>query len=507
MKKIHLLFTILCCSILFTAAKGEDYCQINFAETPTYWVKNAPENWSEVIAGNAEKVQIDVVKGLNLDRIVGKSGNSRDTGVLYFEIIAEKTANALLGIGCDWYFEAAINGQTCYSTYDKGNFYDKMGFWNHTFKVPLKKGKNLLAVKVKRGVNSWFFCINNSKSDYLLDYNHPLTPVADFPEYAKRNGTSYEIILLGDVHYDGEEYHVGVDKKKLNDVPRNLWAWKNTMPRLINAAVARKTADTKAIIQVGDLVQGDCNSGSMHRKMLKDALNYFESKFGSTLFLSVIGNHDWRSIDGHKAYDKVMFPYYSKKLGKKINNRNFYFLIDQDLYIFADFARPDVKVIEEALEKNPDARYKFLVTHGSVLPTDNDKFDWYMFGRDDKFRNYMRNLFLKNDLIVLSGHSHTVEVIDCVAAEGRISQLICSSIWNPESLIKSKLLFNDGNLYGSRQSTERMQKRYAEFKGTIKNYWRVESAGYFVLKISPDGVTADYYAGDNNQIIYSYKLR
>ena len=493
----------------FTLLLASDIYQINWESVAISWVKDAPESWSQEITPNASPVKIDVVKGVNLDRLVGKSGVHRDTGVLYFEVNSPKNATALIGVGCDWYFDLAVNGDICYSTWEKGNAHERIGSWNHAIKIALKQGKNLLAFRVKRGSGrSWFFALNNTKADYFFDYNHPLTPVESIVESSrKRDGNTYEVIVLGDVHYDGEEYHEGVDKKKLNDVPRNLWAWKNLMPKLIDAAAAKKNADTKLIIQTGDLTQGDCNTGAMHRKMLKDALGYFNNKFGDVPFLSVIGNHDWRSVDGHAAYDKVMFPYYSKVLNQTIKSRTFYFTIDKDLYIFADFARPDIGVIEEVLAKNHNARYKFLISHGSVLPTDDDNFTWYMFGRDDKFRNYMRNLFLKHDLIVLSGHSHTVELIDCVAQEGRITQLICSSIWNPESLIQSKVLFDDASLYGSRQTKVEMQKRYAEFSNTIKKYWRVQSAGYFVLKISPDSVIADYYAGDKKEVIASFKLR
>ena len=36
--------------------------------------------------------------------------------------------------------------------------------------------------------------------------------------------------------------------------------------------------DTRMVIQLGDLIQGDCGSGEVHQQMLDDAMNNFKKQ-------------------------------------------------------------------------------------------------------------------------------------------------------------------------------------------------------------------------------------
>ena len=80
---------------------------------------------------------------------------------LYNEFTAEKDGIAQIGIGADWWFEAACNGNIYCSTFKNGNGSGSFAPANNPFFIPVKKGRNLLAVKVRRGGYTWNFACGN----------------------------------------------------------------------------------------------------------------------------------------------------------------------------------------------------------------------------------------------------------------------------------------------------------------------------------------------------------
>ncbi len=345
----------------------------------------------------------------------------------------------------------------------------------------------------------------------IAEDEYRLTPKADMScPSIKRGGESYRIIVLGDTHYDGEEYHHFLEekwKKVIKAIPRNIEMWESRMGRLLDAAVAKKTPETAMIIQTGDLVEGNCGNGEVQTKMIQDGIKVMTDKFSGVPFLFCAGNHDYNGRDAQTAFDKAAFPYYSQVLGRKIESRSFYLKVKNDLYIFTDYNNPDLALIEKALKENASARYKFLVTHGSVLPSDLPQLHGYFLSNDIPKYKYMRNLFLKNEVIVLSGHSHVTEIIDCVAEEGRLSQLTLDSRWTPADVVEKTFSSTEAKQYGRRQKTPEAKAVYDEYKGTIKEFKQIYTAGYYVLDITPDGIMVNLFVGDKEQSIYNYKLR
>ncbi len=405
-----------------------------------------------------------------------------------------------------------MNGKLLVSNWDKK--IKKVGTWNNPVRLAVNKGSNLLAIKVMKGPNDWsFHCANlpGAVFDPVAEKLTPLKKTTVNP--IARTGDTYRLIVLGDTQYDRAEYHPNLatekDPGKIKDVHRNVDMWTSRMERMFEAAAKQVDDKTRAVFQVGDIIQGDATTPEEHKKMLNEALAVFAEKFPSIPILPVMGNHDYRSPDGRNAYASVMFPHLTQATGTEVSGTTFYFTMGQDLFLFIDFTLPDIGKVFEALDKNPNARYKFVVSHGSILPTDKKNFTWYLWGKDaDWLRNRMRNALLSNQVIAFSGHSHSgIELIDCVAQEGRITQLIACSIWYPPELIATKTLFNNPALYGSCQTDEAMKKRYSDLEGTIKEYYRAESAGYFVPDVSPEKVHVAWYAGDNPNPVYQYDIQ
>ena len=112
------------------------------------WMTRIPER---------NRIRFQLTPDLDLDTLTGKTGKIGDEAVLYNRFFAPADGIGLIGIGVDWWFEAMVEGQRTGSTWKNGN--EDMVFdpENHPFYIPVKKGKNLLAVRVRRGGASWRF--------------------------------------------------------------------------------------------------------------------------------------------------------------------------------------------------------------------------------------------------------------------------------------------------------------------------------------------------------------
>ncbi len=135
------------------------------------------------------------------------------------------------------------------------------------------------------------------------------------------NGSSYQLIVLGDTHFDApyEVYHSAYNEpdERLNKIQREEFArneaiWRERGPRMIKAAAGQITDKTRAVIQVGDLVQGDCGNAKTHERMMRDTLTAFKTSFNALPFLTVAGNHDVRGPGAAEACRKTMLPYLSR---------------------------------------------------------------------------------------------------------------------------------------------------------------------------------------------------
>ncbi|MBQ8755450.1 MAG: carbohydrate binding domain-containing protein [Lentisphaeria bacterium] len=79
----------------------------------------------------------------------------RDAAVLYNEFESSGEQFIPVGFGADWWMEITLNGKMIYSTLADGNAKKPVSPANHLVFLPVKKGKNLLAVKVIAGSEGW----------------------------------------------------------------------------------------------------------------------------------------------------------------------------------------------------------------------------------------------------------------------------------------------------------------------------------------------------------------
>ena len=331
----------------------------------------------------------------------------------------------------------------------------------------------------------------------------------------------YSVIVLGDTHFDGlvhatyHSHNPNPPAYQIEEWDRNAGMWADRCPRLLRAAAVRETADTAFAIQLGDLVQGDCNDNATHLQMATDAFATLKGALGQSLPLCLVtGNHDIRKSSAESTgADSTFYAWQctrmTEELGKPVDLSTFYFTHGPDLYISVNFNSPSMPVIEEALAAHPDARYTFLMTHGPVLPSDTTNYTWHLWGGADSAVNRLklRKMLLARDVIVLAGHLHTTELTEVMTDEGRITQVIASSVWSPESRARSKPHLSGPADYGARQETAPGQDRFAEYRPAMTRYIRSSLAGYMRMEVGARGVTMRVYGGASATPAHVWRLR
>lgn len=113
------------------------------------------ENWMDKAA---DGMPFQLKDGsADLDVLAGGVPEVGAEAVLYQEFESEKEGVAQLGVGCDWWCEVFCNGVLCCSTFSAGNGSGAFSPENNPFFLPVRRGRNLLAIRVRRGSHSWSF--------------------------------------------------------------------------------------------------------------------------------------------------------------------------------------------------------------------------------------------------------------------------------------------------------------------------------------------------------------
>ncbi|MBQ9548927.1 MAG: metallophosphoesterase [Bacteroidales bacterium] len=346
-----------------------------------------------------------------------------------------------------------------------------------------------------------------------------------------RKGEKYTMVILGDTHYDTEPasvYHSHYNEpvEWLNRVQRAEFArngemWRERCPRLLERASGLITPDTRMVLQMGDLIQGDCGSGDVHRKMLSDVLDAFKAKLGGLPFVTVVGNHDIRGTDAKKVYHEYMPLRMSQELGKSITKTTFSFTVGPDAFLVVDFNDPDDAELERLLRETEGARYTFVVVHGPVFPIDSANCRWFFHGKntpeDTRARLHFRSEFARRHAIVLCGHTHCTELADWYGDGGRITQMTMNSVWAREELARFAPDASGAAQYGMLRGRLKAMPNgkpiqdetplFDEYRPGLQRYLHDRSAGSYKLRVSPRAVVVEYYAGDAQECTCCFRLR
>ena len=344
----------------------------------------------------------------------------------------------------------------------------------------------------------------------------------------------YSVVILGDTHYDApdpDKYHADYtdpnptrEANHRKEFVRNADMWDVRCPALVNRAARLVDDDTRFVLQMGDLIQGDTATAAAHTAFLADTFDLLKQGVAPNLpFVTVAGNHDLRGNDdavAKKAYADYMPARLSKELGKPIQDTNFRFDVGDDAYIVLNFTQADVARIEQLLRGAEGARHTFVVVHSPVFPYDSASYWWWILlgSRDDKRaeeRRYVRRLLASRQAVVLCGHTHKTELLDWYGDGGRITQMTMSSVWAKESqgAWTEKVSSPDG--YGSQMLKSHpelgepgpVQDLFNEYRPGVRRYSWADAAGSYKLLVGPDDIFVDFYAGSSTLLSHRFQLR
>ncbi len=344
----------------------------------------------------------------------------------------------------------------------------------------------------------------------------------------------YSVVILGDTHYDApdpDKYHADYtdpnptrEANHRKEFVRNADMWDVRCPALVNRAARLVDDDTRFVLQMGDLIQGDTATAAAHTAFLADTFDLLKQGVAPNLpFVTVAGNHDLRGNDdavAKKAYADYMPARLSKELGKPIQDTHFRFDVGDDAYIVLNFTQADVARIEQLLRGAEGARHTFVVVHSPVFPYDSASYWWWILlgSRDDKRaeeRRYVRRLLASRQAVVLCGHTHKTELLDWYGDGGRITQMTMSSVWAKESqgAWTEKVSSPDG--YGSQMLKSHpelgepgpVQDLFNEYRPGVRRYSWADAAGSYKLLVGPDDIFVDFYAGSSTLLSHRFQLR
>jgi Calcineurin-like phosphoesterase. len=349
--------------------------------------------------------------------------------------------------------------------------------------------------------------------------------------FARKGDSDYSMVILGDTHYDTKPdtvYHSCYNEKVewLNRVQRAEFArngdmWEERCPRMVKRAACLVDESTRKVLQMGDLIQGDCGNGEVHKKMLGDVMDYFNEQFGDLPFVTVVGNHDIRGVDAKQAYHEFMPARLSSELGASIDKTTFSFAQGNDVFIFIDFNDPDDVEIEKLLADSKGARNTFIVTHAPVIPADTVGCRWFFHGgnneMDTEARRYFRRLFAKRNAICLCGHIHSTEIADWYGDGGRITQMTMNSVWSKPELGRYEILSQGASEYGEMykkvakkadgSAVEDESALFEEYRPGLRRYSFSKAAGSYKMKVSGRHVIIDFFGGDSSFLTHRFELR
>lgn len=341
--------------------------------------------------------------------------------------------------------------------------------------------------------------------------------------FGRRDDSSYSVLVLGDVHFDAPDigvYHSHYKPKAGSNgakifalrMKREHDQWSGRMQRL--AAAARKDIrpDTRFVLQLGDLIQGNCAKAVVHAKMLEDGFAYFKNTVSPDLpFVPIVGNHDVDSsiwLDKKPAkevYRETMLPKLSQELGQTIGNPTFAFRQGPDLFLCVDFNFPDITHILHLIEDNTDVRYTFIVSHGAVVPVGTGShFRWFLLGskKDEAARRKLFSELCRRRAIAIVGHNHYTVFADLVTPQGSLTQFMATSVWDAEKQAKAqpRQTGPDGYARLPKQAKDYdlsdARALFAEYRPHLKKFFFSGQQGRCRLDVSDEAVTMTVFGGD-----------
>lgn len=334
-------------------------------------------------------------------------------------------------------------------------------------------------------------------------------------------------IALGDMHYDRLDDH-DLDfvmtrpqdfQQIFNEYPQLTAFYMKKFLHLVKKQTEKVTPDVRAVVQLGDLVQGVAGTPALARQMNRGVVDLLHSIELPVPWILTKGNHDVSNSPGQpEAWEEVIRPFIEGQIKKPANHGMYTFSLDKnvDFFVVDQFFSTDRQVpesdmlifLENELGRSK-AKYKFLMTHQPVIPVTERA--WHLFSgirrplKDPALRDRFLNLLGKHKVIVLSAHLHQYSVLSRATSEGNIVQVMINSVnrsmdppqpkgliteYKGAEMVDSNPAWQPSNLAVRRKILEEETKH-------IKSFRRADLPGYAVISISDKSrsVMLHYYNG------------
>ena len=313
----------------------------------------------------------------------------------------------------------------------------------------------------------------------------------------------YSVLVLGDLHFDGMEYHAtpATTSNRAKERKRNCGMWEKATPELLTLAAKHADKNVPFVVQVGDFTQGDCDTFELHEKMIADGFAKVKSFFPEHKLLPVRGNHDVRMLKNNSGTPtvKAYFPRIAKELGVEKITGTYSVRHGKDLYIFFDgFVSKKQLLVElkKAFAENSDARHTFFITHLPVLNCATGNPAWLV----PSFKA-VRDLLLERNAIIITAHTHVPSLLQVERNGKKLTQVVVSTVgsnWKPEAKMEVHLSGYDNYLkqIGEKKlSSAKLKPSFDDMKTYTVPLFEIyrNGTGFCMLKIAGDNVTIEFY--------------
>lgn len=334
-------------------------------------------------------------------------------------------------------------------------------------------------------------------------------------------------MVLGDLHYDRLDDHnwdyVMTRPQDFDQImkeyPQYTSVYMSKFLQLIKKQTLSVNPEVKAVVQLGDLVEGVAGTSDLARQMNRGAVDLLYSIEMPVPWILTKGNHDVSNSPGQpEAWQEVIRPFIEGQVKKKIGNGMYTYKISEEaeLFVLDQFFSIDQNLPEDEIVKfletefaRSTAEYKFVLTHQPVIPITERC--WHLFSgirrpvKDSTLRNRFLNLLGKNKAIVLCAHLHQYSVLSRQTPFGPVVQIMVNSInrsFDSPVPAKTDSVYKGGEWVNSNPDWQPFNRgiRYKileEEKKYLNYFFKSDIPGYCLLSILPNEqkVMMNYYNG------------
>lgn len=335
-------------------------------------------------------------------------------------------------------------------------------------------------------------------------------------------------LVLGDFHFDRMEYH-DMDYVKtrpqdyeqiMKEYPQYTAAIQPAFLQLIKKQATTLKPSVKAVVQLGDLVEGVSGNLDLARQMNQGLVKFLDSVQLPVPWVLVKGNHDVSNSPGQsQAWEEVIEPFAANQVKKDIHHGMYTYKISNDVEFFAldqffsvDRNLPESEMVSW-LEKElaaSTAKYKFVMAHQPVIPVTQRC--WHLLAGirrplpdTSTLRERFLNLLAKYKVYVLSAHLHEYSVLSRETPSGNVVQVMVNSVNRRLEPPQPKNYTHDYKGEGwveekpdwQPSTKEVRNKILTEEKKHILKFTRADLPGYAAIRITDakGEVLLDYYNG------------